>query len=105
MKKNDYSPLVSWRHPGGKLLRLGSDKLSDKELVAVLVGSGVPGKSAMDIADDIFKRFQSYRGMAGQPIEEYKKIKGLKTVKIARIMATFEIAKRIVDEVLKEQDE
>lgn len=97
--------LVTWRHPGGKLLRLGSDRLSDSELIAVLIGSGVPGRSALEIATDVLKRFQTFRGMAGQSIEEFKKIKGLKIVKIARIMAAFEIAKRIVAQVLKEQNE
>ncbi|OGD62165.1 hypothetical protein A2160_01265 [Candidatus Beckwithbacteria bacterium RBG_13_42_9] len=105
MIKEKSEKLVSWRHPGGKLLRKGSDSLSDVELIAVLIGSGVPGKSAINIASDIFAQFQSFRGMAGKSIENFKKIKGLKTVKIVRIMAAFEIAKRIVEQVLEEQQD
>ncbi len=105
LSRTNGDKLISWRHPGGKLLRLGSESLTDTELIAILIGSGVPGKTATEVAEDVFKRFQSFRGMAGKPIEEFKKIKGLKTVKIVRIMAAFEMAKRIVDQVLKEQNE
>jgi DNA repair protein RadC len=42
--------------------------------------------------------------MVNRPLEEFYKIKGLKQVKIIRIAAAFEMAKRIVDQVLKEKD-
>lgn len=96
--------LVSWKHPGGKLLRLGSDKLTDEELIAIIIGSGVPGTSVEEISTALFKRFQSYRGMAGQDYEEFAKIKGLNKVKIVRIFALFEIAKRIAEQILAEKD-
>lgn len=102
--KNKDGQLVSWRHPGGKLLRLGSDSLSEEELVAILIGSGVVGKSALDIASDIMKKFNSFRGMAGQPMEAYLTIKGLGQEKVIRIMAAFEMAKRIVEQVLRDYD-
>lgn len=105
MVKEKREKLVTWRHPGGKLLRKGSESLTDAELIAILIGSGIPGKTASDIASEVIKRFQSFRGMAGQSIEEFKKIKGLKTVKIVRIMAAFEIAKRIVEQVLEDREE
>jgi len=99
--------LVIWRHPGGKLLRRGAESLSDAELIAILVGSGIRGKSALAVASEVMKRFQSFRGMAGQDIKEFKAIKGLNTVKIVRIMAAFEMAKRIVEQVVSdlEKDE
>lgn len=94
--------LVTWRHPGGKLLRKGPDSLTDTELIAILIGSGVPGKTALDIASEVIKKFQSFRGMAGQDIKKFRAIKGLNTVKIVRIMAAFEMAKRIVEQVMKD---
>lgn len=95
--------LVSWRHPGGKLLRLGSTSLTDTELLAVLIGSGAPGISAMEIAEEIMRRFHSYKGMSGYPLEEFMKIKGLNKAKCARIAAAWEIAGRIVATVLKDK--
>lgn len=100
-KKNE---IITWRHPGGKLLRLGSDSLTDSELIAILIGSGVPGRSAESIARELLSRFQSFRGLANQSLEKFKEIRGLKNVKVVRIAAAFEIAKRIVSQVLKEKE-
>ncbi|MBM3208746.1 hypothetical protein FJZ40_00430 [Candidatus Shapirobacteria bacterium] len=101
-KKNE---VVSWRHPGGKFLRLGPESCSDSELLAILIGAGVPGKSAEQIANEILTTYQSYRGLANQPFEKLAKIKGLKEIKIVRLAAAFEIARRIVKEVLKQHEQ
>jgi len=93
-----------WRHPGGKLRELGPEKLTDAELLAILISTGVKGKSAEDIAKEILNKFGSFKGMANQPIEKFFSIKGLGDVKIIRIAAAFEIARRIVKEVLKEYE-
>lgn len=93
-----------WRHPGGKLRELGPDKLSDKELLAILISTGIKGKSAEKIADEILEKFGSFKGMANQPLEKFLKIKGLGDVKIIRIAACFEIARRIVKEILKDYE-
>jgi len=96
---------ISWGHPGGKLLRLGSEYCTDEELLAIIISSGAPGRSAEAIAKDIFKKYQSFKGMTNRPLKEFYKIKGLKQVKIIRIAAAFEIAKRIVKQVLKEKND
>lgn len=94
-----------WRHPGGKLRELGPKALTDTELLAILVSSGIKGKSAEEIAKEILERFGSFKGMANQPLEKFLEIKGLSDVKIIRIAAAFEIARRIVNEVLDEPEE
>ncbi len=93
-----------WRHPGGKLRELGAEKLSDAELLSILISTGVKGKSAEEIAKEILEKFGSFKGMANQPLEKFLEIKGLKDVKIIRIAAAFEIAKRIIDQVIEEND-
>ena len=98
---NKENKIISWKHPGGKFLRLGPENCTDSELLAILIGSGVPGKSAEKIADETLETYQSFRGLANQSLEKLTKIKGLKRVKAVRIAAAFEIAKRIVKEVLK----
>lgn len=100
--KNNKKKTVSWKHPGGKMERLGPETLSDPELLAVIISAGIPGKSAEKIADDIISNFGSFRGISGQPYEKFQEIEGLGKVKIHRLAAAFEIATRIVDEVLKE---
>jgi DNA repair protein RadC len=93
-----------WHHPGGKLRELGPDSLSDAELLAILISPGVKDRPAPQIADDILTRFGSFKGMANQPMSKLLKIKGLGEVKAIRIAAAFEIARRIVNEVLKEHE-
>jgi len=93
---------VAWKHPGGKMEHIGPEILTDAELLAVIISSGIPGKSAEGIAEDIICKFGSFRGIAGQPYEEFEKVKGLGKVKVHRLAAAFEISTRIVDEILKE---
>jgi DNA repair protein RadC len=92
-----------WKHPGGKLLRAGPNTLTDSELLAILISSGAPQKSAEQIAQELIEKFQSFRGMAEQDVKELMKIKGLGQVKLCRIAAAFEIARRIVNQILEEK--
>ena len=94
-----------WEHPGGKLVEIGPASLSDAELLAILISTGIKGRPAEKIASDILNRFGSFRGMANHPLSKFLEIKGLGDVKIIRIAAAFEIARRIVKEVLREKEE
>lgn len=100
--KTKEKKTTSWSHPGGKMEKLGPETLTNSELLAVIISSGIPGKPAKKIADDIIKKFGSFRGIAGQPYEKFQEIGGLGKVKIHRLAAAFEIATRIVDDILKE---
>ena len=102
VNKADPSPSKSWRHPGGKLRELGPASLSERELLATLISTGVKGKSALDIAGDILNEFGSLRGLSGQPLERFLHFKGLSDVKIIRIAAALEMARRVANEVAQE---
>jgi len=90
-----------WKHPGGKLRELGPQALSEAELLSILISTGVKNKSSEQIANDIIIRFGSFKGLANQPLSKLLNIRGLGDVKAIRIAATFEIARRIVVEVIK----
>lgn len=90
-----------WHHPGGKLIELGPENLSDAELLAILISTGIKEKTAEKIAEEILAKFGSFRGMANQPLSKFLQIKGLGDVKIIRIAAAFEIAQRILNMVLE----
>jgi len=94
-----------WHHPGGKLRELGAETLTDTELLSILIAPGVKGKTAEEIAHEILQRFGGFKGMANQPLEKLLDIRGLGDTKIIRIAAAFEIARRIVNEVIKEHEE
>ncbi|MDZ7400958.1 MAG: hypothetical protein ONB37_12420 [candidate division KSB1 bacterium] len=94
----------SWRHPGGKLRELGPASLTEAELLAILISTGIKGKSAQQIAEEILEKYGSFYGMANQPLEKFLEFKGLSDVKIIRIAAAFEIARRLARDLI-EHDE
>ena len=94
VKKMDSSS-QKWRHPGGKLRELGPESLTDAELLAILISSGIKNKPAESIANEILAGFGSFRGMTNQPYRNFLAIKGLGQVKAIRIAAALEMAKRI----------
>jgi DNA repair protein RadC len=93
---------IIWKHPGGKLRRLGPTSLTDTELLTVIIGSGISGRSAEDIAEEIIGKYYSLPGLMGKTIGELMIIKGLKEVKATQIAAVFEVARRIVKALERE---
>ena len=87
---------AKWKHPGGKLREEGAASLTDQELLAILISSGIPGKPAEQIANDVIEKYGSIERLANQPLESLLEIKGLSDVKIIRIAAAFELARRVV---------
>ena len=92
----------SWQHPGGKLREVGAQALTDAELLAILISTGTQNKPAEKIAEEIIQRFGSFKGLANQPLSKLLEMKGLGDVKATRIAAAFEIARRIVNEVIRD---
>ncbi|MBU4319782.1 MAG: hypothetical protein L6246_00710 [Thermodesulfovibrionales bacterium] len=97
--------MKKWTHPGGKLRELGAEALTDAELLSILISTGTKGKTAEEVAKEILNKFGSFKGMANQPLEKFLEFKGLGDVKIIRIAAAFEVARRIVKQVLKEKED
>src|SRR5919198_639753 len=87
--------------PRERLLVNGPGALSDAELVAVLLRSGVRGKSAIDLANDLLKQYQGVTHLleAGAELEA---IKGLGPAKRAQFGAAIELARRALQEKLKQ---
>lgn len=89
-----------WQHPGGKLLELGPESCSDKELLAILIGTGCKGKSALDIVEELMQRHLSLYGLMDKTLAELAEINGLKAAKLTRIAAAYEIARRLHNRLL-----
>jgi len=84
-----------------KLVDQGAHTLSETELLAILISTGIKGKSALKIAEEVMEKYGSIYGMANKPLEWFLEFKGLGDVKIIRIAAAFEIGRRIAKLELK----
>ena len=96
----DTHTTSTWSHPGGKLRELGPRALSVKEILAILISTGHKGKSAEDIAGEILEKFESLEKLSNMPLAELLDVNGLGDVKIIRIAAALELARRTTEEIL-----
>ena len=79
--------MANWKHPGGKLREEGPAALSEAELLAILISTGIPGRSAEQIAADVLAEYGSLSDLSGRPLDELLRFKGLSDVKVIRIAA------------------
>lgn len=90
--------------PREKLLKYGADKLSDAELLAILLRTGTKGKSVIDMAEEILKNAGgTFKGLAGKDTEDITKMLGVKNAKVATVAAALEISRRVSKQILKEK--
>jgi DNA repair protein RadC len=80
--------------PRERLKARGAHNLSSPELLAILIGRGIPGRSAMIIANELVSRFRSVQGIGDATIEELSAVRGVGLAKAAQIKAAFELGRR-----------
>ena len=101
-KSKEYKPTIKdWpedERPREKLIKQGAEKLSDSELLAVIIrtGEGHEQDSAVDLARKLIMRFGSLRNLDSASISELSQIKGIGILKAAEIKAALEIGKRLI---------
>lgn len=83
--------------PREKLVKYGPGKLSDPELLAILLGVGIKGTNVIELSKKILKKFPENK-LALASIDELKEVKGLGVAKACEIVACFELGKRILAE-------
>lgn len=86
--------------PRERLLMHGAETLSNAELVAILLGSGVPGKNAIQLARELLRD-----GMGALRTRDQKQLEqsaGIGPATVARSAAAFEISRRLIDNVPEE---
>ena len=90
--------------PREKLLRLGASKLSDAELLALIVRAGSKGRSALDIARGLLTRFGNLSLILTAREEEFCSSAGLGLVAFVQLQAMQELSQRHMYEQLEERD-
>jgi DNA repair protein RadC len=84
--------------PRERLLANGAATLTDAELVAVLLRTGLPGKSAVELARELIKQFG---GLTAMLEADLRTVKGLGPAKSAQFGAALELARRALGEEMK----
>jgi DNA repair protein RadC len=90
--------------PREKLLQRGPQALTDAELLAIFLRTGVKGKSALDLAQDLLKEFGDLRSLLSADREKFCKAKGLGNAKYVQLQATVELTKRYLRQCLHRSD-
>jgi len=88
--------------PGRTLLELGAGHCSDAQLLAILLGSGGHGYSALDSANALMEKYGTLAGLMDRPLNEVAQIRGIKVVRAIRLAAAFEICQRLLKEVTRD---
>ena len=89
--------------PREKLLARGPGALSDAELLALLLRTGLPGKNALQMGQELVDTFGGVAGLLNTPADALKKIKGLGPAKRAEIVAVLELARRALASQLQQK--
>jgi DNA repair protein RadC len=80
--------------PRERLKERGATALSDAELIAILLRTGMKGTSAVQLAQQLLVEFRSLEELARVPVEAIAKIKGVGETKAIQLKAAFELARR-----------
>lgn len=86
--------------PREKLLRRGAESLSDAELVAIFLRTGVKGRTAVDVAREAISRFGSLSGLFAAGANAVSAVSGLGAAKYVQLQAVLEMARRALREKL-----
>ena len=90
--------LARWpiaERPRERLYWNGPEALADAELLALQLGSGVPGRSAVDVAREMLAAYGSLAGVAAREAAELARVPGVGPAKAARLAAAFELTRRL----------
>lgn len=90
--------------PREKLLQRGAAALTDAELLAIFLRTGVKGRSAVDLSRELLGDFGSLRALLTADQDRFCTGNGLGTAKFTQLQAVLEMARRYLDETLERGD-
>src|SRR5712692_7418617 len=90
--------------PRERLHALGAGSLADAELLAILLRTGIKGKSAVDVARQLLGRFGSVSALLEAGADNLTETPGLGSAKLAQLQAALELARRALREEISSRD-
>ncbi len=88
--------------PRERLVALGASALSQAELIAILLRTGLKGMNAVEVGQHLMAKFGSLHGLARASVDDLKKVKGIGRDKAVTLVAAFALAHKMAKEL---QDE
>lgn len=88
--------------PRERLVALGAEALSQAELIAILLRTGLKGMNAVEVGRHLMQQFGSLHGLARASVDDLKKVKGIGRDKAVTLVAAFALAHKMAKEL---QDE
>lgn len=86
--------------PREKLMTRGVTALTDAELIAILLRTGLPGANAVDVAGKLLERYKSLNGLSRCTVDEIAEIPGIGPAKAVQLVAAFGLGQRLARETL-----
>lgn len=107
--QNPRLSITDWAEedrPRERLERLGPEALSNAELLAILIGSGTPQQSAVDLMKVVLASCHNNLNSLGKmSIRDLERFKGIGPAKAITILAACELGKRRAREKVEERDD
>src|SRR5256714_10846892 len=94
------SEMPAAERPRETLHARGPSALVDPELIAILLGSGVQGANAIEVARQLLEKYQSLTGLSRCTVDELRKIRGIGKAKAMHLVAAFQLGQRLANERL-----
>jgi len=93
--KKTIKDLPKVERPREKLMQYGPEKLSNSELLAILLRIGRPGQNVVEIAKQILRQCGGQK-LPNLTLKELTNLSGIGPVKACEIIASFELGKRLL---------
>jgi DNA repair protein RadC len=89
--------------PREKLVAHGAAALTNPELIAILLRTGVVGANAVEVARELLEKYGSLAGLSRCTVDELSKIRGVGPAKAVQLVAAFGLGQRLARETLSNQ--
>jgi DNA repair protein RadC len=91
--------------PREKLLAMGSQTLTDAELLAVMLGTGLPGQNVLQLAHALLEHFHGLAGLLQASPADLRAAKGLGgSARRAQLLAVLELSRRVLLQKMRKRD-
>ena len=88
--------------PRERLVAKGPSALTDAELIAILLRTGLRGANAIEVGAQLIKKFGSLQALARASVDDLRKVKGIGRDKAVTLLAAFTLARKMAEELQRE---